>query len=323
MICNVVFVVFWGTLLRPTAGALVLIRKCTTLQSVPQMLPVPGGRVKYLLENKYSSYFEYSPYFGLWYCEYCEYSKYFGPLHFRILPYSQYFGVRYCGYSLYLNYIGVRYSWILSVLEAFRGLVLLILWVLAVSNFSWTCTVFSENELYVDRLRTFDNFIPFFGRKSSQTVPRVLVGANYFSGEQLEYSTVPAVFWEYIVRVLAVFRGSVLRILSILPRISGFDTADTPVLAVLLLLILPVLAVFRSSVLLMPPVLAARNVLDTPSTLEIQSILGATVTITKQFHGGYRNIDGPHTDERVHRWMNGLRTQSRRRNHSLATVPFA
>ena len=65
MICNVVFVVFWGTLLRPTAGALVLIRKCTTLQSVPQMLPVPGGRVKYLLENKYSSYFEYSPYFGL------------------------------------------------------------------------------------------------------------------------------------------------------------------------------------------------------------------------------------------------------------------
>ena len=106
----------------------------------------------------------------------------------------------------------------------------------------------------------------------------MLVGANYFSGEQLEYSTVPAVFWEYIVRVLAVFRGSVLRILSILPRISGFDTADTPVLAVLLLLILPVLAVFRPSVLLILPVLAVfrpsvllilpvlavRNVLETP-----------------------------------------------------------
>ena len=31
MIRNVVFVVFWGTLLRPTAGAVVLILKCTTL----------------------------------------------------------------------------------------------------------------------------------------------------------------------------------------------------------------------------------------------------------------------------------------------------
>ena len=35
MISNVVFVVFWGTLLRPTAGAVVLILKCTTLQNVP------------------------------------------------------------------------------------------------------------------------------------------------------------------------------------------------------------------------------------------------------------------------------------------------
>ena len=32
---NVVFVVFWGTLLRRTAGAVVLIRKATTLQNVP------------------------------------------------------------------------------------------------------------------------------------------------------------------------------------------------------------------------------------------------------------------------------------------------
>ena len=34
MIRNVGFVVFWGTLLRPTAGAVVLIRKSTTLQNV-------------------------------------------------------------------------------------------------------------------------------------------------------------------------------------------------------------------------------------------------------------------------------------------------
>ena len=67
---------------------------------------------------------------------YREYSEYFGPSYFRILPYSQYFGVRYCGYSLYLKYLGVRYSWILPVLELFRGLVLLILWVFAVSKFS-------------------------------------------------------------------------------------------------------------------------------------------------------------------------------------------
>ena len=35
MIRNVVFVVFWGTLLRPTAGAVVLIPKSTTLQNIP------------------------------------------------------------------------------------------------------------------------------------------------------------------------------------------------------------------------------------------------------------------------------------------------
>ena len=35
IIRNVVLVVFWGTLLRPTAGAVVLIVKCTTLLNVP------------------------------------------------------------------------------------------------------------------------------------------------------------------------------------------------------------------------------------------------------------------------------------------------
>ena len=74
----------------------------------------------------------------------------------------------------------------------------------------------------------------------------MLVGANYFRGEQLEYSRVPAVFREYILRVLAVFWDSVRRIPSILPSISGFDAADTPVLAVLLLLILRALAVFSA-----------------------------------------------------------------------------
>ena len=92
-------------------------------------------------------------------------------------------------------------------------------------------------------------------------------------------------------RVLAVFRGTVLRILSTVhsqaPKYFGFDSADTPALGVLLLLLLPVLAVsrpsvlliltvltvFGPSVLLILPVLAVRNVLDTPSILEVRSIL--------------------------------------------------
>ena len=95
----------------------------------------------------------------------------------------------------------------------------------------------------MDRLRTSSTISSVFWQK---TFKDVLVGANYFRGEQLEYSRVPAVFREYILRVLAVFWDSVRRIPSILPSISGFDAADTPVLAVLLLLILRALAVFSA-----------------------------------------------------------------------------
>ena len=35
MIRNVVFIVYLGTILRPTAGAIVLLRRSTTLQNVP------------------------------------------------------------------------------------------------------------------------------------------------------------------------------------------------------------------------------------------------------------------------------------------------
>ena len=35
MLCNIGFIRFWGALFRPTAGAVVLVRKCTTPQSVP------------------------------------------------------------------------------------------------------------------------------------------------------------------------------------------------------------------------------------------------------------------------------------------------
>ena len=81
--------------------------------------------------------------------------------------------------------------------------------------------------------------------------------------------------------------------LSILPCTPGFDTADAPVLAVCLLLILPVLAVFTPTVLFTllvysrstsAPSIAHtvstrstyHTVLDTPSTLGICSILGAS-----------------------------------------------
>ena len=92
----------------------------------------------------------------------------------------------------------------------------------------------------------------------------MLVRANHFRGEQLEYFRSTGSISGVYTAILAVFRVSVLRILCIFPSISGFDTADTPVLAVLLLLILPVMALFRPSVLLILPVLAVRNVLETP-----------------------------------------------------------
>ena len=44
MICNVVFVVLGGTVLRPTAGAAVSIRKSTTLQNIPWLCAsIHGG----------------------------------------------------------------------------------------------------------------------------------------------------------------------------------------------------------------------------------------------------------------------------------------
>ena len=218
---------------------------------------------------------------------YREYYECFGPLYFRIPPTGQYFGFRCCLWLLpVLEYLGVRYSWILPVLELFRGLFLVILLcVLAASKLS-EIALYNRSISYTSTVSAPVRHFPsrLFGRKKSQTVPRVLLVANYFRGEQLEYLRAPAVFRESMLRVLAVFRGSLLRILST-PSISGFDTADTPVLAVLLLLILavllllilPVLAVFRPSVLLILPLLAVRNVLDTPSILEVRSILGASV----------------------------------------------
>ena len=100
---------------------------------------------------------------------------------------------------------------------------------------------------------------------------------------------VQAVFREYILCEYSQYLGVLYCGYSILqaPKYFGFDSGDTPALAVLLLLILPVLAVFRPSVLLILtvltvfrpsvllilPVLAVRNVLDTPSILEVRSIL--------------------------------------------------
>ena len=65
------------------------------------------------------------------------------------------------------------------------------------------------------------------------------------------YLSVPAILREYLLRVPAVFRSGFCTT-DTLSSISGFDTADTPVLAV-------------------------RNVLDTPSIREVRSMLGASV----------------------------------------------
>ena len=164
-----------------------------------------------------------------------------------------------------MKYIGVRYSWILSVLGSVSGS-------RAAHTFEYSRYKKSLNIRSILGLwvivrpfpHRFDNSIPFLCRKISQTVPRVLVRANHFRGEQLEYFRSTGSISGVYTAILAVFRVSVLRILCIFPSISGFDTADTPVLAVLLLLILPVMALFRPSVLLILPVLAVRNVLDTP-----------------------------------------------------------
>ena len=117
----------------------------------------------------------------------------------------------------------------------------------------------------------------------------MLVRANHFRGEQLEYFRSTGSISGVYTAILAVFRVSVLRILCIFPSISGFDTADTPVLAVLLLLILPVMALFRPSVLLILPVLAVRNVLDTleytRSTKYAGSICGKLYANTSTYEG--------------------------------------
>ena len=72
---------------------------------------------------------------------------------------------------------------------------------------------------------------------------------------------------------------------TIYSRISGFDTAHNPVLAVLLLLILPVLAVFRPSVLMILPVLAVFRppVLLILPVLAVRKVLDTTEYTQKKY----------------------------------------
>ena len=177
---------------------------------------------------------------------YREYYECFGPLYFRIPPTGQYFGFRCCLWLLpVLEYLGVRYSWILPVLELFRGLFLVILLcVLAASKLS-EIALYNRSISYTSTVSAPVRHFPsrLFGRKKSQTVPRVLLVANYFRGEQLEYLRVPGVFGEYIMRLLAIFRGMYCRY--------------------------SILQVFRGSILRIHSILA--------SILEVRSIQGASV----------------------------------------------
>ena len=115
--------------------------------------------------------------------------------------------------------------------------------------------------------------VMLFGKKRS----RLLVGAHYFRGEQLEFldfldhrqyfGSIPRILCEHSQYFGVLSCGySMLQA----PKYFGFNSADAPAFAVFLLLILPVFAVFRPSVLLILPALAVRNVLDTPSMLEVR-----------------------------------------------------
>ena len=70
-------------------------------------------------------------------------------------------------YCLYLKYFGVLHC---------------SYWVLAAWKFS-ECAVYSNIALYFDRLHAVSTISSRFLAKPSQTVPRVLVEANYFGGE--------------------------------------------------------------------------------------------------------------------------------------------
>ena len=104
------------------------------------------------------------------------------------------------------------------------------------------CSVCLEYEVYFHRLGTVPTIICLtVGHETlTDVVPRVGVGANYFRWGQLGYSNHWSVFREYVLlRVLSVFRVSVLRILLALqvscvsklriylPVLSRFHTAHT------------------------------------------------------------------------------------------------
>ena len=98
------------------------------LRTIPQMLRIPGSKVKYFLfARKYFRYFMYSQYLGFVYCGILLVLAVFQDSVLRILPFSMYFAIRYSGILLYLKYFGVRYSGILSALEVFKDPALLIL----------------------------------------------------------------------------------------------------------------------------------------------------------------------------------------------------
>ena len=152
--------------------------------------------------------------------------------------------------------------------------------------------VCSEYGLHFDRLRTASTvssrfLAETFHRRSHEcSLEQIIYMGSTWSASST--GSISGVDCEYCTRNIS---GFCTADTIYTPSISGFDTADTPVLAILLLLILlvlavsrpsvllilPVLAVFRPSVLLILPVLAVRNVLDTPSILEVRSILGASV----------------------------------------------
>ena len=152
---------------------------------------------------------------------------------------------------LYVEYFRVLYSRYCQELEVFcigtastASTELLPIW-----------AVYSEYEVYVDHLCTVSIIpSPFYCRIGLNEWG---VGASYFRGGGRGATgvlSVPSVFREYILRVLAVITGLICRILSSIASISVVFTAGTPCTQGAVLLILSViLAVFGPSVLLILP----------------------------------------------------------------------
>ena len=162
----------------------------------------------------------------------------------RALAIFRVYIILYCGYSEHWQYFEVLYCGYFrtgsisefaavdtSGLEVFRGSVLRVPQVLLILLLS-ICPVSSEYEVYFEHLSIIS--CPFCRRKYSQEDgPTSGSWSILLSVGATGVLRVLAVFRDYLLRVLSEFRGSVLRILRALQIFRGLILRVLPVLGVL------------------------------------------------------------------------------------------